>query len=96
MSFFFCLMKTICIFCKGNNVIENIQIDEHFTYLSVPYVDALPIAIISPGLPSGIEITASFFKGVKPYRDYNLLDEVLRQSDRLNKNKKIKWIIKWS
>ena len=65
-------------------------------YLSVPYLDAQLVAIVPPGLPLGMDITTPFFRGIKPYRDYNLLDEVLRQSDRLNENEKIKWIIKWS
>ena len=63
-------------------------------YLSVPYVDAQPIAIVPAGLPSGIFITAPYFKGIRP-RDYNLFDEVLSQSDKLNEREKIKWMIKW-
>ena len=85
----------LCTFVKATNVTESIQINKIFTYLSVPYVDALPIAIVPSGLPSGMDIIAPFFRGIKPYRDYSLFDEVLRQSKRLNENEKIKWIIKW-
>ena len=81
---------------KATNVTENIQINKNFTYLSVLYVDVQPISIVPTSLPSGMDITAPFFRGIKLYKDYNLLDEVLMQSDRLNENKKIKWIIKWS
>ena len=94
MSFF---LLGFCVFSiKTTNVIEHIEINENLTYFSVLYVDAQPIAIVPAGLPLSINITAPFFRGIKPYRDYNLLDEVLRQSDRLNENEKIKWIIRWS
>ena len=67
---------------------------------SVPYVDVdvdiQPIAIVPADLPSGMDITAPFFRGITPYRNYSLFDEVMRQSDRLNEREKIKWIIKWS
>ena len=63
---------------------------------SVPYLDAQLVAIVPPSLPSSMDIITPFFRGIKLSKDYNLLDEVLRQSDRLNENEKIKWIIKWS
>ena len=62
-------------------------------YLSIPYVDAQPIAIVPAGLPSGIDITAPYLRGIRP-RNYNLFDKVLRQSDRLNESEKVKWMIK--
>ena len=86
----------LCTIVKATNVTKNIQINKIFTYLSVPYVDTLPIAIVPLSLPSGMDITAPFFRRIKPYRDYSLFDEVMRQSERLNENEKIKWIIKWS
>ena len=46
-------------------------------------------------MPSGIDISAPYFRGIKPYRDYNMFDEVLRQSDHLDEREKIKWIIRW-
>ena len=52
------------------------HINENAIYLSVPYVDAQPIAIVPAGLPSGIDITALYFRGIKP-RHYNLFDESL-------------------
>ena len=69
-----------------------------FTYLSVPYVDVdvQPISVVPAGLPSGMDITAPFFRGIIPYRNYTLFDEVMRQSDRLNEREKIKWIVRWS
>ena len=86
----------LCTLAKATIVTEKIQINKILTYLSVPYVDALPIAIVPPDLPSGMDITAPFFRGIIPYNDYSLFDEVMRQSDRLNEREKIKWIIKWS
>ena len=95
-KYIFFLLGFCVFFAKTTNVIEYIRINENLTYLSVPYVDAQPIAIVPLGMPSGIDITAPFFRRIKLYRDYSLLDEVLKQSDRLNENEKIKWIIRWS
>ena len=39
-------------------------------------------------MPLGIDISALYFRGIKPYRDYNLFDEVLRQSDQLDESEK--------
>ena len=59
---------------------------------SVPFVNIGPIVVVPPGLPFGIDISAPYFRGIKPYRDYDLLDEVLRQSDNLDEREKIKWM----
>ena len=75
-------------------MIVYIQINENTIYLSVPFIDAQPIAIVPTGLPFDIDITVPYFGGIRP-RDYNLFDEVLRQSDILDENEKIKWIIRW-
>ena len=55
---------------------------------SVPFVNIHPITVVPPSLPSGIDISALFFRGIKPYRDYDLLDEVLRQYDHLDEREK--------
>ena len=58
----------------------------------VPFVNIHPIVVVPPGLSSGIDISAPFFRGIKPYHDYDLLDEVLRQSNHLDEREKIKWM----
>ena len=67
-----------------------------FTHLLVPYVDVdvdiQPITVVPADLPSGMNITAPFFRGIKPYNGYDLFDEVIRQSDHLDEREKIKWI----
>ena len=55
-------------------------------------MNARPIAIVPPGLPSGIDISAPFFRGIKPYPGYDLFDEVIRQSDHLDEREQIRWI----
>ena len=77
MNFFFFTM-ILCTFVKATNITESIQINKIFTYFLVPHVDALPIAIVPPSLPSGTDITAPFFRGIKLYRKYCLFDEVMR------------------
>ena len=62
---------------------------------SVPFVNTRPIVVAPSGLPSGIDISAPFFRGIKPYRDYDLLDEVIRQSDHLDEREKIRWMTRW-
>ena len=56
----------------------------------VPFTDSLPISIVPVVLPSSIDISAPYFRGIMPHRYYNLFDEVIRQSDRLNESEKIK------
>ena len=53
------------------------------------------IVVVPSGLPSGIDISAPFFRGIKPYDGYDLLDEVIRQSDHLDEREKIRWMTKW-
>ena len=62
---------------------------------SIPFVNICPIAVVPPSLPSGIDISAPFFRGIKPYHNYDFLDEVLRQSDHLDEREKIKWMTRW-
>ena len=78
-----------------NNVTVKYLINKNVIYFSVPFVNPRPIAVVPPGLPSSIDISALFFRGIKPYRDYDLLDEVLRQSDHLDEREKIKWMTRW-
>ena len=61
----------------------------------VHFINAQPIAIVPASLPSLIDILAPYFRGIRPHRNYNLFDEVIRQSDRLNESEKIKWISRW-
>ena len=65
-------------FIKTKNAIKYIEFNKNFTYLSVPYLNLQLVSIVLAGLPLGMDIIAPFFRGIKPYRDYNLLDEVLR------------------
>ena len=57
---------------------------------SVPFVNTCPIVVVPPGLPSSIDISASFFRGIKPYRGYDLFDDVIRQSDHLDEREIIR------
>ena len=62
---------------------------------SVPFVNTCLIVVVPPSLPSGIDILASFFRGIKPYHGYDLLDEVIRQSDHLDEREKIRRMTRW-
>ena len=64
--------------------------NENTIYLSVPFVNPQPIAIVPASLSSGIDISAPYFRVMRPYRNYNLFDEVLRQSNRLDENETTK------
>ena len=61
----------------------------------VPFINAQPLAIVPAGLSSGIDISAPYFRGIRSHRNYNLFDEFIRQSNRLNESEKIKWISRW-
>ena len=61
----------------------------------VQFVNICPIIVVPPTLSSSIDISAPFFRGIKPYCDHDLLDEVLRQSDHLDEREKIKWMTIW-
>ena len=63
---------------------------------SVAFVNTRLIVVVPPGLPSSIDISNLFFRGIKPYHDYDLLDEVIRQSDHLDEREKIIWMTRWS
>ena len=56
---------------------------------------ALLIAVVPSGLPSGIDISAPFFRGITPYHGYDFFDEVIRQYDHLDEREKIRWMTKW-
>ena len=61
---------------------------EIWSIFTIPFIDAQPIAIVTSGLLSGIDISAPYFRGIKPHKYYNLFDEVIRQYDRLNASEK--------
>ena len=63
---------------------------------SVPFINAQPTSMVPAGLPANIDITAPYFKGIRPYKDYEIFDEMMRQSDRIGEKKLIKWMNRWS
>ena len=55
-----------------------ILMNENVIYFLVPFINIQPIAIVPIGLPSGIDISAPYFRGIRSHRKYNLFDEVIR------------------
>ena len=72
------------------NVIVYILVNENVIYFSVLFINAQSIAIVFTGLPSDIDILAPNFRDIRPHRNYNLFDEVIRQFNKLNESEKIK------
>ena len=69
--------------------------NQNVLYFPIPFVNARPIVVVPASLPFGINISVPFFRVIKPYHDYDLFDEVVRQSDHLDEIEKIKWMIRW-
>ena len=55
-----------------------------------------PIFVVPAALPLGTDIIAPFFRGTKPYRNYGLFDEMMRQFDRIGEQELIRWMNRWS
>ena len=46
-------------------------------------------------LPPNIDITAPYFRGIRPYKDYEIFDEIMRQSNRIGEQELIRWMNRW-
>lgn len=58
----------------------------------VTFMNPQPIFVVPAILPSGTDITAPFFRGIRPFRNYGLFDEMMTQSDRIGKKELIRWM----
>lgn len=54
--------------------------------------------MVPSGLPLSVNITMSFFRGVRPYKTYYLCDEVCREyesSPKIDEKDYYVWTTKW-
>ena len=47
-------------------------------------------------LPPNTDITTPYFRGIRPYKDSGIFDEMMRQSDRIGEQELIRWMNRWS
>ena len=60
-----------------------ISINGNLIHFSVPFINTQPISMVLADLPPDIDITEPYFRGKRPYKNYGIFDEMMRQSDRI-------------
>lgn len=51
--------------------------------------------MVSANLPPNIDITAPYFKGIRPYKSYGIVEEIIRQSAIIGEQELIRWMNRW-